>query len=189
MSQSQQNELCTQQRFSLGIRPLWSESSLYALSVAKDPNLFQADSEHTAWMSRLICVFAEGTYHFVGFVTLWLISLYLYYLYIIWVMSWENLFMPYANNKGADQLAHPHSLISTFVVHCLYSLIPILAISKVLRLQVASEAEQAGLSLTWLETPGEVFLRCSSNEPHCENTCLQDCETRHKQAYSASEAS
>ena len=29
--------------------------------------------------------------------------------------SWENLLMPYANNKGADQPAHPHSLISAFV--------------------------------------------------------------------------
>ena len=27
--------------------------------------------------------------------------------------------MPYANNKGADQPAHPRSLISTFIVHCL----------------------------------------------------------------------
>ena len=27
--------------------------------------------------------------------------------------------MTYANNKGADQPAHPHSLISTFVVRCL----------------------------------------------------------------------
>ena len=165
------------------------QSSLQTLSVAKDLNLFQADSEHTGWMSRLICVFAEGTYHFVGFVMLWLISLYLYHPYIIWVMSWENLFMPYANNKGADQLAHPHSLTSTLIFPCLYSLIPILAISKVSRLQVASEAEQAGLSLTWMETLREVFLRSGSNEPHCENTCLQDCETRHKQAYSASEAS
>ena len=41
--------------------------------------------------------------------------------------------MPYANNKGADQPAHPHSLISIFVVHCLDSMICILAISKVSR--------------------------------------------------------
>ena len=27
--------------------------------------------------------------------------------------------MPYANNKGADQPAHPLSLISTFIVRCL----------------------------------------------------------------------
>ena len=31
--------------------------------------------------------------------------------------------MPYANNKGADQPAHPRSLISTFVVRCLDSMI------------------------------------------------------------------
>ena len=35
------------------------------------------------------------------------------------------------NNKGADQPAHVRSLISTFVVHCLDSLIPILAKSKI----------------------------------------------------------
>ena len=43
-----------------------------------------------------------------------------------WAMSWENLFMPYANNKGADQPVHPHSLISTFIVCCLDSRIPLL---------------------------------------------------------------
>ena len=31
--------------------------------------------------------------------------------------------MSYANNKGADQPAHPRSLISTFVVRCLDSII------------------------------------------------------------------
>ena len=33
-----------------------------------------------------------------------------------WAMSWENLFLSYANNKGADQPAHLCSLISAFVV-------------------------------------------------------------------------
>ena len=37
----------------------------------------------------------------------------------IWATSWETLFMPYANNKGADQPAHQRSLISAFVVCCL----------------------------------------------------------------------
>ena len=41
--------------------------------------------------------------------------------------------MPYANNKDADQPAHPPSLISAFVVRCLDSMICILAISKVSR--------------------------------------------------------
>ena len=31
--------------------------------------------------------------------------------------------MPYANNKGTDQPAHPRSLISVFVVRCLDSII------------------------------------------------------------------
>ena len=48
-----------------------------------------------------------------------------------WAMSWENLFMPYANNKGADQPAHPHSLISTFVVRCLDNIISQVSISEI----------------------------------------------------------
>ena len=43
----------------------------------------------------------------------------------------KTCLMSYANNKGADQPAHPRSLISTFVVHCLDSMICILAIYKV----------------------------------------------------------
>ena len=39
-----------------------------------------------------------------------------------------------ANNKGADQPAHPRSLISTFVVRCLDSIIHVLAKSKISRL-------------------------------------------------------
>ena len=37
----------------------------------------------------------------------------------------------YANNKGVDQPAHPQSLISTFDVRCLDSMICILDMSKV----------------------------------------------------------
>ena len=36
--------------------------------------------------------------------------------------------MPYANNKGADQPAHPRSLISAFVVRCLDSIISLVSI-------------------------------------------------------------
>ena len=42
--------------------------------------------------------------------------------------------IPYVNNKGADQPAHPRSLIRTFVVHCLGSIVSILAKSKISRL-------------------------------------------------------
>ena len=42
--------------------------------------------------------------------------------------------MPYANNKGADQPEHPHSLISVFVVHCLDSIISLDSIAEISRL-------------------------------------------------------
>ena len=43
----------------------------------------------------------------------------------------KNLFLPYANDKGADQPAHPRNLISTFVVRCLDRIIPLVSISKI----------------------------------------------------------
>ena len=42
--------------------------------------------------------------------------------------------IPYANNKGADQPAHPRSLIRTFVVHCLDSIMSLVSISEISRL-------------------------------------------------------
>ena len=66
--------------------------------------------------------------------------------------------MQYTNNKGTDQPAHPLCLISAFVVRCVESIIPILAKSKVSRLKLASIAEQAGMSLTWSQTPKTGFL-------------------------------
>ena len=46
----------------------------------------------------------------------------------------RNLFYPYANNKGADQPVHPHSLISAFVFRFLDSIIPLISISNISRL-------------------------------------------------------
>ena len=45
----------------------------------------------------------------------------------------QKQFMPYANNKGADQPAHPRSLISAFIVRCLYSIIPLVSIFEISR--------------------------------------------------------
>ena len=42
--------------------------------------------------------------------------------------------MSYANNKGADQPAHPRCLISAFVVRCLDSIITLDAIAEISRL-------------------------------------------------------
>ena len=41
--------------------------------------------------------------------------------------------MPYANNKGADQPAHPHSLISAFVVRSLDSIMSLVSRSEISR--------------------------------------------------------
>ena len=68
-------------------------------------------------------------------------------------MRRENLFMPYANNKGADQTAHLRNLISAFVVRCLDSIISLVSISEISSLHVASVVAQAGLSLPWSQTP------------------------------------
>ena len=51
-------------QISLGIRPVWSESSLCAQWVAKDPSFLHADkedSDQTGRMPRLIWVFAVRT--------------------------------------------------------------------------------------------------------------------------------
>ena len=56
--------------------------------------------------------------------------------------------MSYANNKGADQPAHPRSLISAFVVRCLDSVMSLVSVTKISNLMLDSVAEQAGLTLT-----------------------------------------
>ena len=41
--------------------------------------------------------------------------------------------MPYANNKDADQPAHPRSLISAFIVCCQDRMVPLVCISEISR--------------------------------------------------------
>ena len=69
----------------------------------------------------------------------------------------KTCLMSHANNKGADQPAHPRSLISTFVVRCLDSLISLDSIAEISRLYLAAVAAQAGLCLAWSETPEDTF--------------------------------
>ena len=77
---------------------------------------------------------------------------------IVWAAAWENLLLPYANNKAADQPTQPRSLISAFVFRCLDSIIPLVPISEISNLYLASVAAQAGLSLPWSQTPKTGFL-------------------------------
>ena len=98
------------------------------------------------------------------------------------VKSWQNLFLSYVNNKGADQPAHPRSLISTFVVRCLDSIIPLVSISELSSLVAA----HAGLCLTWSQTPKTGFLVTRLKWTASSKLCDQ---VRLKPACSASEAS
>ena len=54
----------------------------------------------------------------------------------------KTCLLSYANKKYVDQAAHPHSLISTFVVRYLHSIIPLPEASKISRPQLVSAAEQ-----------------------------------------------
>ena len=56
----------------------------------------------------------------------------------------KTCLMSVAKNKGAGQPAHPCSLISAFVVHCLDSILSLDSIAEISKLQLASEAAQAG---------------------------------------------
>ena len=49
-------------------------------------------------------------------------------------------------------------MITAFVVCCLDSTIPLLAIAEISKPKLVSVAEQAGLSLNWLQTPKAGFV-------------------------------
>ena len=70
----------------------------------------------------------------------------------------RKLVLPYENNKGTNQPAHLHSLISAFVVRCLDSIIPLVSIPEISSLYIASVTAQAGLSLPWSQNPKTGFL-------------------------------
>ena len=67
------------------------------------------------------------------------------------------------NNRSADQVAHPRSLISAFVIRCLDSIVPLVSIFEISSLYIASVAAQAGLSLPWSQTHDDRF---SHDEAH-----------------------
>ena len=96
-----------------------------------------------------------------------------------WTTSWQNLLLTYANNKVADQPAHPRSLISDFVIRCLHSIIP-QVISEISSLYLASLAVQAGLCLTCSQTPKTGFLVTRLK-------CIRYCLTIHSRSSVLSE--
>ena len=98
--------------------------------------------------------------------------------------------MQHANNKGADQPAHPRSMISAFVVRCLDSIVPLVFISEISSIYIASVATKAGLCLTWSQTPKTGFFVTRLNFtltqkemcPH-ERGCLKVLDPEYKKAF------
>ena len=70
----------------------------------------------------------------------------------------------------------PHSMITAFVVRCLDSIIPLLAIAEISRPKPVSVAKQAGLSLNWSQTPKAGFVvRWLIYEPPHDKTNKMTC--------------
>ena len=124
-------------QISLGICLVWSLFTVHMKKLCANW-AHSKDSDKTGPICRLIWVFVGRIFHSVS----------------IWATSWENLFMPYANNKGSDQPMHLCSQ------HLCYLLPVISLVSKLVisSLYLASVDVQAGLSLIWLQTPKTGFL-------------------------------
>ena len=99
-----------------------------------------------------------------------------------WATAYDNMFLPYAKFKDADQPAHWRSLIRIFIICCQDSTIPIDALIKISRLYLVSVAEQASLSLTWFlnsknRFPCDVaWLVVQKNPSSRENGTYHICE-------------
>ena len=79
---------------------------------------------------------------------------------------------------------HPLSLISTFVVGYLESIIPLVSISEISSLFLASVAAQAGLCLTWSQTPKTGFLMrkpvlAICEQQRCRSACASAQSDQH----------
>ena len=72
---------------------------------------------------------------------------------LIWASVRENPTLLYVNNKTADQLAGPCSLISTFNI-----LFDKSGQTCYMKKSIFEVAQQAAVSLTWSESPKTGFL-------------------------------
>ena len=75
-----------------------------------------------------------------------------------WASRREKLSSRFANNKGVDQPAHPHRLISAFAIRFLESVISRLATSEILIICLVSVSVGTCLSLALSEAPKTDFV-------------------------------
>ena len=70
----------------------------------------------------------------------------------------KTCFLPFGNNKGADQPVYLHSLISAFVIPLLESIISRLATIIISIFLQVSVAQETSLSQALSETPKTCFV-------------------------------
>ena len=166
--------LLAKTQISLGIRPVWSESSRCAQWVVKDPTFFHVDSkdsDQTGRMPRLIWIFAGCTCHFVGFDMRRLISKSFFgitilkvrcsgpkhcssismwcFLIVTGAATWQNQQSDCAPSEDSDQPGHPPSLIRVFAVRMKKPWVLSYPFSAQGRLGSDWADAQADLSLRW----------------------------------------
>ena len=83
-----------------------------------------------------------------------------------------------ANNKGADQLAHPRSLISAFDIHLLNSIISKLAPSEISLFYLVSAAVKIGFCMILLENLKTgfvesmfIYIHVNADQIHKPGSC------------------
>ena len=160
-------------QISLGICPVWSESSLCTQWIAQDPKFLHADSEdsdQTGQMPRLIWVFTgcicvdaqDDPSLCLVHVICWFCCAQAH-MVLFTVIKEIGQYEPCHEKTVCDMLRTKMQmslcgLISNFVISCLDSIMPLVSISKISRLKLVSVAAQASLSLTWSQTPKTGFL-------------------------------
>ena len=106
-------------QISLGISPVWSESSLCAQRVAKDPSFLHADSEdsdQTGRMPRLIWVFAGRT------TTLLVLSCHGTFNNFMYTVTIKRVCIIYSDFIAPNSTFLPHTSLSSKVQHVKFPL-------------------------------------------------------------------
>ena len=91
-------------QISLGIRPVWPESSLWAQRVVKDPSFLHVDSEDSGQTGRMSLRLAHS--HFVGFVMSRLIWRWCKFRQMMWHRSRSSIFIRQNRNKANQMIFH-----------------------------------------------------------------------------------
>ena len=148
------------------------QSSLWALWVAKDPNLLLVDSENwldcanaqadpcLCWGYRLFCWFCHAAAQIslfpfpTEFGSIW------HWQQCSWTASWQNQQNDYAPSNDSDQPKHLPSLIRVFTVCSMGSSGTKLSSCGQRRLWSDWADAQADLSLRWAHMPFVGFVIC-----------------------------